>query len=347
MTQPDGTRSTGGRVLASDWYAAMLGDGFTPLGAALDGAFPRWLARLAREVPPLRGLLAFLLAADFRGAALIRAEPGLTTLLVLEAVIRRRRATVILELIARRPERRVRRAVYRTWSRLVVHPAMRHAVAGAQVLTRAERARYADGIGIEAARLRFIPWAFMPWAGPNTPNAAPGERAGVLASGRPWCDWETLFAAAEGRDWPLTVVHGEADRKRVAALNAAGRADALCEIPRDEHERLLRGAAVYVIALAARAPSAGHVRLMAATGAGTAVVATRVAALEDYVEEGASALLVAPGDADALGAAIDHLIAAPAERERLVAAALGRARRWTYAEYFSAIRGFVVDVLPR
>ena len=338
-------------MLASDWYAAALGEGFAGVVAALDGAFPGWLTRLAGRVPPLRGLLVFLLAADVRGAALIRGEPGLGTLLVLEALVRRRRAVVILELIARRPTRPTRRALYRAWSRLVVHPAMRRAVAGAQVLTRAERARYAEEIGIEPARLRFIPWAASARATPAAERDAAethaaGERRGVLASGRPWCDWETLFAAAEGRDWPLTVVHGEADRRRVGALNVGGRATTLCEIPRAEHERLLRAAALYVIPLQADAPSAGQVRLMAATDAGTPVVATRVAALEDYVEWGVSALAAAPGDPDALRAAIDCLIENPAERQRLAAAALARARDWTYAEYFAAVRALIADVLP-
>ena len=337
-------RTAGGRrpVLASSWYATRLGDGFTGIDAALELAFAPWLVRLARALPPLRGLLVFLAAADFRGVAVIRGEPGLGTLLVLEALLRRRRAVVVLELIARRPTRRMRRALYGAWSRLVAYPAMRRAVAGAQVLTRSERARYAQEIGIDVERLRLIPWAASSGA-----SAGPaGPRHGVLASGRPWCDWETLFAAAEGRDWELTVVHGETDGGRVAALNATGRARTLCELPRAEHERLLRAAAVYVIPLQADAPSAGQVRLMAATDAGTPVVATRVAALEGYVDEGVSALTVPPGDAGALGAAIDALIEDPGERDRLAATALERARRWTYTEYFAAIRAFILDVLP-
>lgn len=337
-----GQRSASGEVIASDWYAEMLGEGFTGIDRAIDASFPGWLARLAGRLAPLRGLLVFRLAANRRGVALVRGEAGMGTLLLLEALLRRRRAIVILELIARRPSRRGRRALYRAWSRLFAEPAMRRALAGAQVLTEGERARYAQEIGVEVARLRLIPWAASAGAAP----APAAGRAGVLASGRPWCDWETLFAAAEGRAWQLTVVHGEADRERVAALNSRARATTLCEIPRAEHERLLRAAAVYVIALRADAPSAGQVRLMAAVDAGTPVVATRVPALDGYVEEGVSALVVLPHDPDALGAAVERLIEVPAERERLAAAAIERARGWTYGEYFSAIGAFIDDALP-
>ena len=111
----------------------------------------------------------------------------------------------------------------------------------------------------------------------------------------------------------------------------------LSEIPPAEHDRLLTAAAVYAIALRGDAPSAGHVRLMAATDAGTPVVAGEVPALAGYLEDGVTARLAAPGDPMAMRAAIEELLDSPAERGRLAAAALARAREWTYAEYFAAV----------
>ena len=188
--------------------------------------------------------------------------------------------------------------------------------------------------------MRRIDWARSTGA-PQPP--APGPRRGVLSSGRAWCDWETLFAAAAGREWPLTVVCAGSDHERVAALNRDGRARVLTEVPRDEHDRLLGEAAVYAIALRDDAPSAGHVRLMAATDAGTPVVAGRIPALAGYLEDGVTARLVPPHDPAAMRAGIEELLAAPAEGERLAAAARERAREWTYAEYFAAVGRLIED----
>ena len=117
------------------------------------------------------------------------------------------------------------------------------------------------------------------------------------------------------------------------------------ELPRDEHDRLLGEAAVYAIALRDDAPSAGHVRLMAATDAGMPVVAGRIPALAGYLEDGVTARLVPLHDPGAMRAGIEELLAAPAAAERLAAAARDRARDWTYAEYFAAVRELVGDSL--
>jgi glycosyltransferase involved in cell wall biosynthesis len=202
--------------------------------------------------------------------------------------------------------------------------------------------RLAEELGGASAAVRRIDWARSTGA-PQPP--APGPRRGVLSSGRAWCDWETLFAAAAGREWPLTIVCAESDRARVAALNRDGRARVLTELPRDQHDRLLSGAAVYAIALRDDAPSAGHVRLMAATDAGTAVVATRVATLEGYLEDGVTARTVAPGRPSALREAIEALLGSPDERRRLTDGARAAARQWTYREYFAAVGALIDDAL--
>lgn len=57
--------------------------------------------------------------------------------------------------------------------------------------------------------------------------------------------------------------------------------------------------------------------LMEAMASRTAVVATRIAGVPELVEDGVSGLLVPPGDADALAAALAALIADPARRARM------------------------------
>lgn len=329
-------------MLASDWYAEMVGAPLEPLDRALAEAYPAPLLAAATRLPALRGLLAFHHARTARGLALIAAEPGTMTLLLCEAWLRRRRAVVLLELIERRPRRRLRRLAYRAWNVAVLGPTMRRALAGAQVLTAEEQRHRAAELGPGIAPVRLIGWAR---SSGSAPEPTPRARAGVLASGRAWCDWETLFTAARGADWPLTVVCGAADRERVAELNRDRRARVLSEIPLDEHDRLLASAAICAIVLDPAAPSAGHVRLMEATDAGTPVVATDVPALDGYIERAETARVVPPADPAALRAAIEALLAAPEEAERLATAARARARGWTYDEYFAAIRELIEDSL--
>jgi glycosyltransferase involved in cell wall biosynthesis len=61
--------------------------------------------------------------------------------------------------------------------------------------------------------------------------------------------------------------------------------------------------------------------LLEALAAGRAVIASRVAGIPDVVEDGREALLVPPGDADALASALTRLRDDPALREGLGSAA--------------------------
>ena len=141
-------------MLASDWYAEMVGEPLEPLEPSARGGLSRSPARRRARLPVLRGLLAFHRARRARGLALIAAEPGATTVLLCEAWLRRRRAVVLLELIERRPRRRWRRIAYRAWNAAVLRPALRRALAGAQVLTEEEKRARADELGPGTAPVR-------------------------------------------------------------------------------------------------------------------------------------------------------------------------------------------------
>jgi len=66
--------------------------------------------------------------------------------------------------------------------------------------------------------------------------------------------------------------------------------------------------------------------LMEAQSQGLACLSTRVAAIPELIDDGTSGLLVPPGDAAALAAALARLIADPAERRRFGAAGQQRVR---------------------
>ena len=177
-------------------------------------------------------------------------------------------------------------------------------------------------------------------AATDDPSRAPGSAAvvgpaGVSAAGRPVVlavgrlapqkDFGTLLAAAaRWRDLdppPLLAIAGDGPlagdlRARAASLGV----DAVFLGHRDDVPNLLAGASVFVL------PSQWEGQplvLQEALRAGAAVVATRVGGVPGLVGDDA-AVLVRPGDPQALAAAVRSVLADPAFAGRLRAAAAAR-----------------------
>lgn len=316
----------------------------TRVPEALRRRWPGWLVRLGERFGPLRALLVFLLARGHDVVALPGYARGLATFMSFEAFVHRgpRRLVLLEEIDFGGTEGR--RLLERAVLRFIRRPAARRALAAVQVLTRADVARQEAAEPHLAGRFVYVPWAWRATRTTTAPPALPGEGRHVLSSGRSQSDWETLFAAARGCRWRLTAVCGVNDLSRVRELNAGVGAEVLCEIPREEHKRLLSAATVYVVSVRATGVHAGHVRLMAAMEAGVPVVVTRAPALEDYVEEGETALVTPGGDAAALRSAIERLLEDRELRQRLRDTAWRRSQAWTYADYVAALGSLVDDV---
>ena len=125
-------------------------------------------------------------------------------------------------------------------------PALRRAVAVAHVLTREEIGRYSELYGIEASRIAFVPWPRRQFREPQVARAQrlePAGEANVLSSGRAYCDWATLLAAARGRDWKLTVACSRSDAAEVIRPERAARTSSFTtELPLAAHAKLLERA---------------------------------------------------------------------------------------------------------
>jgi len=326
---------------APGFYAERLGPGAVTHQELIAARLGRPLAALAARSATARGLLLGLLARRGEHVAVIRRERGTLPALLACALPPARPRVFVLELLRRpRPRTAWRRLADRAWRLAVERPLLRRGMARGQVMTAWERREYAAAYRLDTERLELVPWAWREGGDAPPAELAPGSRA-VFSSGRSACDWETLFAAAVGRDWELTVVCSAADAARVRALASGCSARVLVEVPWAEHDRELRGAAVCAIALADRALSAGQVRLMAAVEAGVAVVCSDVASLDGYVVAGETAETVPPGDPVALGERVDGLLADPDRRRALRDAARARAGTWTYADYFARLRALI------
>lgn len=329
------------RVVASDWYAANVGAPWSGIGEVTAGGAMR--SAIARTRLG-RGTLIHLGARRGRGAALIRNERGALTALWL-AALTRRGPVVLLEMIPNRPPRAGwKRILAAAWFRVVDRPAVRRGMRAGQAMSAVERDSLARLYDLPPARFTHVPWALCRTGKAEFPPA--GERAGVLASGRAACDWETLFAAAR-REWGLTVVCAAADHGRVEALDRAAGTGAkiLSEISRDRHDELMRATAVYAMPLTEDRLSSGQVRLQTATELGAPVVVSRISTLAEYVVDGETALGVDVADPEGLRAAVDGLLADSARRDSLSRAALERARSRSYPDYFDDVKGTVQGIL--
>jgi hypothetical protein len=329
-------------VVDSRWYAEMLGHPFVALEDVLRPRLPESIVGAVTRVGALRGLALGLLAYRASAVGMTKNTPGMLVAAAIAAVRPERSRLVLLEFIRRPlPQRRWKRALYLARFRLVERPLVRRGVAAGQVLTQMEMDRYPALYGIPASRLRLVPWALRAERD-ELPEPRVGPEPGVLSSGRTSCDWETLFAAAAGRPWPLTVVCAPHDLDRMNALNRDGRARVSCEVSGDEYRDLLRASGAYALVLMEEGSSAGHGRLRAAVDAGVPIVASRVRALEGYVEDGETALLVPPRDPEALRSAIEAVLADHELATRLREGAVAHAGRWTYGDYFDAVRGLLM-----
>lgn len=331
------------RVLAPDWHAAEIGPPCTSIEDALATRYGSVLRRAARKLPLLRGLLIYRVARRFDRVGLVQKSPGSLTFTVLEAWIGRRRdRLVLLTFLPREPSRRpLVNLALRARFVLIERPAVRRAMRAGHVLTPSEQSRYAARYRVPRARFHLIRWALSARGEAEVPDRPRPAR--VVSSGRASCDWETLFAAARRASWPLTVICGARDGPRVHALNHDGRAQVFVELSHQEHDRILRESAIYVLCLRDEGPSAGHVRLLAAVDAGLAVVASDVPGLIGYVEPEVCTVVVPPGDPSRLATAIDSLIADPDRRAELARRAAARASQWTYDDMWGALRRLLTE----
>lgn len=328
-------------AVVDTWYSKLSGAIHPHVALRHMPVLGRLSERLRARVlaiPVLRGVVMFLASVRRPAVGMAREDPGWGTLLFLRALLGRHRKLLGFQYIVHlrsHPLGPVLDAVDR-W-------AVRRALVRAHVLTRSEVETISAHYRLPRERFVYVPWplATEPLGDlPDLPN-----RPLVLCSGRAYCDWPTLFAAAEGAGWPLVVVCGRRDRELVEQLNrdAGSPADVRCEIAREDFAEIMRRATVSVVAMVERRRSQGQVRVGDAAVAGVPVVATATVGLDGYVVDGLSGLLVAPGDPEALREAVDRVLRDRALAERLRRGARDRAARYGANEYFAALESFLRD----
>jgi hypothetical protein len=222
----------------------------------------------------------------------------------------------------------------------VLKPVLRRSLRFGHVLTVWEKEHYAARYDMPVDRFVCVPW-FLRWEKDIFPAGSDRRDSSVVSSGRVACDWETLFRAARDRNWNLTVICSRYDLARVEALGCFQNVRILSEISREEHQRYVENAAIYVLCLQEEEMSSGQVRLMDAVRGGTPVVATRVKGLEGYIAHEETGILVNPGDHVALRNAIDRLLGNEDYRCRLARNAFDAAGKRTREHYLHHLQAHV------
>ncbi|HTL47811.1 MAG TPA: glycosyltransferase [Verrucomicrobiae bacterium] len=317
------------RLLANTWYEAVFDVPFESVDMRIHNMFHRFprLRDWIKRSDFVRGILFFGWARRYPLVATTTSMPGTRTFFLLERLFgRRRERLILLQYMCGVPFRRRRDAL---WFRAVTRPALRKILRFAVVMTAWEPEHYARLLGLEAERFFFVPWPQAASAEVPAPAAPRPFPPSVIATGRVACDWETLFAAAEGTDWPLKVICTPQDLPLVRRLNRNRRAEVLCDIPAAEHHAQLCAASVFALCVFEKNKSIGHIRIRDAIAAGLPIVASGVRGVDGYLAHEENALLVPPGDPKALRGAIEKLLADPVRRETLARNAFERARPLT------------------
>ena len=181
--------------------------------------------------------------------------------------------------------------------------------------SRAECADYARLLQMPPEKFVFLP---TPWTPPF--DVPPSRDNGyILALGQSGRDYPTLLRAVSGTEIPVIVVAGNA-----AALGGATvppNVTVKVNTGHDATNNLIAGAALHCIPLRGGSYSAGQTVLLRAMAQAKAVVVSDTSGVRDYVCDNETAVLVPPGDADALRAALLGLWDDADKRERIGTAA--------------------------
>ncbi len=189
------------------------------------------------------------------------------------------------------------------------------------VFTDAEQRLYADYFKLRPETLIRAPWGVAPPVSAEQPRLIEGPYFAAL--GGEARDYAVLCEAA--RALPDTRFVAVARPHSFEGLDPPANLEVRFNLPFDEAWGVVQHATAALVPLRSRETPCGLVTLVGAMHLGKAQIVTDAAGAADYLKDGETGLLVPPGDAGALAAAIGRLQADPALAARLGAAAKAEA----------------------
>jgi hypothetical protein len=164
------------------------------------------------------------------------------------------------------------------------------------VLSEWERERFSDTWGVDPERVFFTPYCHtLSDADLAAPVTSDG---GVFAGGNSLRDYSALVEAAGEVDEAVVLATTKVEGPTAPNVTAG-------PVPHDRFFELLRAAKAVVVPLEDRDDrTAGQQTYLNAMALGKPVVVTDSPGVRDYVEDGRTGLVVAPGDAAAMARAL-------------------------------------------
>ncbi|MEZ5893680.1 MAG: glycosyltransferase [Parvularculaceae bacterium] len=185
------------------------------------------------------------------------------------------------------------------------------------VFTDAEQGLYADIFGIDRSKLLRAPWGVAPPITTAPPHHYQQPYFGAL--GGEARDYAVLCEAA--RQCPDLNFIAITRPHNFDGLNPPDNLKVRFDMPFEWAWGMIWHSLAAIIPLRSRETPCGLVTLVGGMHLGKAQIVTDAAGAADYIKDGETGLLVPPGDAGALAAAIRRLAADPALAARLGAAA--------------------------
>jgi glycosyltransferase involved in cell wall biosynthesis len=206
-------------------------------------------------------------------------------------------------------------------------------------------------------RLRVIPNGCQVPAERAFPGLAREQPARVLYAGQlyPWKGVDVLVEAMtqlpETRLVLVGGLQGEADLMRIRALverwGLGPRTEMLGTVPQVRVAEELRRAAVVAVPFLRTGMTERHtspLKAFEAMAAGRPMVVSDLPASREFLRDGENALLVPPGEASALAAALRRLLSEPALAERLARTAWDEAPRYSWEARAQALVGLFEEL---
>ncbi len=190
------------------------------------------------------------------------------------------------------------------------------------VIRRSDMATLADRFGVSDAR-------FVPFPAPE-PSGQTSEHEYVYSGGWAHRDWPTLLAALEKTGLPAVVSTGH---RLVAPPNVS----VVDQLSPEEGRERMRSSRVVALAFSETTLPSGPTVLLDAMVEGKAVVVTDVGGTRDYADDDQEALLVPPGNVNALAQALSRLWEDSSLRLRLGAAARKRTAAMTSERFWDEV----------
>jgi glycosyltransferase involved in cell wall biosynthesis len=191
---------------------------------------------------------------------------------------------------------------------------------------------YLSTYKIDRARAFILPDPYLPTYTERPFHTAEGY---VFCGGEAQRDWKTFFEAAARL--PHRRFVGVARRKYLPKdVSIPPNVTMHYDIDVAEFDRLLANAAVVALPLLTEMP-AGLIVMYKSIFFSKPLIITRTSAIENYLDDGRSAVLLSIGDSERLAAAVEELLGSEAHARQMTALARDAIRRFSPEAYSQAV----------